>query len=291
LIALAFLLLPMAGSAATINATQLADARGHAQVDPTTGRVYAQAGFMGNGFGYYASVADYRTNTGFTAMPLAPTGPFGSYYGAHGGVVLARPDSNTATITAYDGTTGAQITSATYADHCGTNGACGFDWGGYSAMNLLQDQTGLYLLGRLAATDDWQLSRIDTNLVLTPLTTFAHVNGHDGYGIMIGGTLFIGNDFGSPDIDFAYNTLTGTAYDPDIVLNAGSYRASSFYDAASDTLFMANNSSGTDVWAVSNAASAFGVAAAVPLPAAGWLLLAGLGGMAALRRRSRAEAA
>ncbi|WP_417719971.1 VPLPA-CTERM sorting domain-containing protein [Salipiger sp.] len=282
-------LFPLAGHAATIDATLVATGRGHVQVDDVTGRVHGQSGYFGSGFGYYADVADFVSGTGRVATELSPDGAYGSYYGVSNGIVLARPDQSSTVIASYDATTGAQIASSDLTQYCGANFSCGFDWGGFSSMNILQDQTGMYLLGRSsAATDEWLLSSIDTALNVTEITRFARSGVNDGYGIMIGGTLFLGESFGSGLITTAYDVLTDTLYDPDLILSAGSYLSSSFYDQTSDTLYVASGTSGEQTWAVTGAADAFGVTSPVPLPAAGWLLIAAITGTAALRRRRTA---
>lgn len=287
-----------AATTITAEVTGSGNGFGHAQVDSVTGKVYVHNDFNGNAgtFGYYNSVADYETKSGFTAVTVSGDMPWGSYFSANNDVITARADSSSTTLRTFNGTTGASIASASIAGHCGNNGSCTFDWGGFSAMNLLQDQTGSYLLGVDTPNGNWVLSSIADDLSVTQISTFDKTNSNDGYAFMIGGTLFLGNNFFTSDIDLAYNTLTDTFFDPDIdletPLSLSKYHSSTFYDSVSDTLFLQLGSTGTQSAKVANASVAFNVSApsAVPLPAGGFLLLSGFAGFAALRRRQKRAA-
>jgi hypothetical protein len=281
-------------SAATLtaSATGTGGGAGHAQVDSVSGKVYTHSGFYGNqgAFGYYDTVADFEAKSGFTAVTV-PNMPWGSYFSANNDVITARADSNSNNLQTFNGITGASIASASITGHCGNNVSCGFNWGGFSSMNLMQDQTGNYLLGVDVPNGDWILSSISSDLSVTEITRFDKTNSNDGYGFMIGGTLFLGEGYNSNTVAQAYNTITDTFFDPDIdlVLAAGlyNYRSSTFYDGASDTLFMALGSEGEFAAKVTGAMAAFNVApppSPVPLPAGVLLLLSGLAGVAGLKR-------
>ena len=58
-----------------------------------------------------------------------------------------------------------------------------FDWGGFTAVNWLQDSTGLYTLGRVPGGDVWSIHEMgaDLNVVSTRTFTAATL----GYAFMI----------------------------------------------------------------------------------------------------------
>ncbi|MBP2445242.1 Ig-like domain-containing protein [Rhizobium leguminosarum] len=227
-------------------------------VDPQTGKFYVSSG---HGFpddsmvSIYDNASAFETDNASGAISLGEydRGEYdigGTYFTVRGGEIIGRtnevkgegpfPDQTyLAKWDAADGSLDQQ--GDPIPGLIGENGAGTFDWGGFTAVNTMQDSTGIYVVGRI---DDatWQVSKIDPD-TLNPIESKTFAAGGLGYGFAVDGTFFFGDSFGSEHIGTAFDFETGvkTAIDVKIAISGDDSTTNVVYDAAADSIYITNS--------------------------------------------------
>jgi autoaggregation protein RapA/B/C len=249
----------------TLNFSFLRDAPPHAgnsyrsiSVDPTTGKYYERTGRSVSADGP-ADVIEYANKAAFEAgipsgsVTLQDPGFYGTYAAVSGGKLFGRTGSDDTSAARFNLATGAIETSVgSYADVNGLNdSSIGFDWGGYTALNFLQDSTGMYLLAKDldAGGQTWQLDRIDSNLNVIEMKKFVadFTPGSEpetlGFAAMIDGVLFMGNHHDATGFDHTFDFATGqyASVDFDFVGAGATHNFDNvLYSAKDDALYLHN---------------------------------------------------
>ena len=273
-------------------------------VDQTTGIYYARRGFEGNLIDVYNDVTAFRAGTVGSTVTLGDgftDRAYGTYLGARDGMLYGRAGAVDNSYAQWDLTTGEKLQSVDLNNFESRNGAGTFNWGGYSGLNTFATETGIYVAGRDAASNDWRAERIDSNLNTTPSGTFkseaALQNGVPssfGWGFAIGDQLFLGESFNSNRLTTRIDLGTGAASTVDFVLGgpfASVYWSNMVYDALTDTLFSFNTETAT-LYELTGASAALGVSPTAVSETGSLLLLgSGLAALGLTRGRQRGRSA
>jgi len=271
-------------------------------VDSSTGEAYVLTGY---GPGYvgsnpttlirYASAATFEAGVSGTII-TSGTNFWGTYTAAQNGSVFGRSstDSNgyptDAQTSKINGSTGAVQAVTTVAGMGGGNWSHTFDWGGFSAANVMNDGSRLYVVGGNAADGDWRISTYDYNLNALGSVTFSNATGTPGWGFAINGNIYFGDGYDSGQISQRVDASTGLVSTVNFTLTGISslYINNASYDSYDNTLYL--NSGGT-IYKLGDASSAFGVTTPVPEPETYAMMLAGLGMLGFMARRRKQQAA
>lgn len=269
-------------------------------VDPATGYFYEYQSYGPSGYetlSQYKSISALTANTPSSTISIAQ--PFyGTYITANNGILYGRAGSGTQ-VAQWSLATGAQL-SVNGGDPSMGSGT--FNWGGDSGVNLMQDSTGMYVLGTSASTPgDWVLEKLNAGgLTAASNTQFNPGNGGTlGYGFIIDGTLYTGSSFSNNVITQAVNASTGvvSTVSDTLALPGSSYYFSDFtYNPVTDTLYAFNSETNT-LYAAQNASAQFSGTASsastsvVPGPGVAGLLLLAISAVALAGRKRRAFAA
>jgi autoaggregation protein RapA/B/C len=255
--------------------------------DSGTGQFYSRPTYdpaSSTPYTRYSNAGSFEANTSAGSVLLQGGGMAGTYAVANNGTIYGRSSSiSGTTVSAWDATTGALLNTASIPGIGGVNFTSTFNWGGFSGLNWMQDETGTYVFGRLADSSGWQLNKMNANLTVALTKTFVGTASY-GYGFMLNGTLFLGNSYASPQISTAFNFGTGLTSVVDFELSSGfGYYSNTSYDMLTDTLYVQTDNR---LFKVANAAEVFGVAEASPTPEpASMALLAMGGGLLAFGRK------
>ena len=262
-----------------------------ASVDPTSGKFYRRNSYDATTSVFvYNNAADFVSNTVATTLTLNTT-LLNTYINANGGKIYGNSGINPQ-VSRWNGLTGASEVAVTVSNM----NSGGFNWGGNSFTNMLQDSTGMYVYGRDNTNNAWRIHKLDTNLSVVS-TVGTSITGTQGYAFMVNGNLFSGNSYNSNIVSNKINFASGTVSPVNFTLNlpfgGGNYIDDFFYDPTTDNLYAHDQNAGR-YYVTSNAAQQLGVSAvpSTPEPGAAALFASlGLGGGACLRllrrRRSR----
>jgi len=157
-----------------------------------------------------------------------------------------------------------------------------FDSGGFSFVDLLQDSTGLYVLGHTAGVDSWSILQVDADLNI--IATRSFTADSLGFAFMLNGKLFT-----SPNIifstvvtqvlDFATGTIEPVSYPINFVPGGVlPYITNTAYDPTRDRLYIYNTGD-AKLYSIAHASAAFGTNA-VPEPST--FATAGIASLASL---------
>ncbi|MBY5593479.1 hypothetical protein HFO42_04775 [Rhizobium leguminosarum] len=229
-------------------------------IDPLTGKYYVASG---HGFpddsmvSIYDNAAAFEADHASSAISLGEYDIGGTYFSVRGGEIIGRtnevrgegpfPDQTyLAKWDAADGSLDQQ--GDPIPGLIGENGAGTFDWGGFTAVNTMQDSTGIYVVGRIGDST-WQVSKIDPD-TLNPIESKTFAAGSLGYGFAVDGTFFFGDSSSSEHIGTAFDFETGvkTTVDVNIAIPGDDLITNVVYDSAADNLYLTNT--GTDEIAV-----------------------------------------
>lgn len=208
-------------------------------IDSVTGAYYENKSYADTGspdIYVYANAADFEAGIQSGTVDLVGD-VFGTYFTAVDGTLIGRTNSSGTQVNAWDAATGAVTdTLGSIPGMSGSNGSNGgFDWGGYSSVNILQSDSGVFALGR-PTSGQWTVAELDPDtLDIVNSNTFALAN--DGYAFMIDDFIFFGKDFYSPEITSVYNVEDQTMTTVDIDLSPNSYISNMAYDSDSDSLY------------------------------------------------------
>lgn len=304
------LLSPMVLSAARAEDWKVEAVRGSGMsfqgigVDSKTGAFYTRNGYGDDG----QTVQMYKDGAAFEAgkvsseTKLEGRGTAGTYMTVTGGQLYARsydptgeygwPNGNV--LGRWDVDSGAMTGKAEIPDMKGENGANSFNWGGFSALNMMEDQTGRYVLGN-AGGSTWIVLKLDADLSVLDGRKFEAETL--GWGFMRKGQLYLGDYFYSASINKVFDFASGqmNAADINLVGFAGNdkggenvYLSTTAYDMFTDTVYFHNSNDQT----IYRLGGGGGGGGGVPEPASWAMLIAGFGLTgAAMRRRRGAGAA
>lgn len=267
--------------------------------DPTTGKVYRRDSFNGgNTLFVYDSEADLVANNVAQTVILSSGSFYGTYFAVQNGMIYGRTGSSGTGIARWDATSGTLLeTRASIPGMGGANGTHTFDWGGFSGVNWMNDSTGLYVFGRNSANSDWQINQMtpgDLGTIVST-TTYAPPSvgsfGNLGYGFVINGTLFTGDDFDDTSVTTAVDVASGAVSAVGFTLTGIGepfvYLSQFSYDHATDTLYALNQNTST-LYKAANASVQFEVPLSIAVPAPGAMILMGIGVLAlGVSRRQR----
>lgn len=235
-------------------------------VDPLTGKYYVSSG---HGFPDDSMVSVYDNASAFEAGNAGGAislgdydkGEYdigGTYFSVRGGEIIGRtnearseedPFPDQTYLAKWDAADGSlDQKGASIPGLIGKNGAGTFDWGGFTAVNTMQDSTGIYVVGRINDST-WQVSKIDPE-TLSSIESKTFAAGGLGYGFAVDGTFFFGDSSSSEHIGTAFDFETGvkTTVDVNIAIPGDDLITNVVYDSAADNLYLTNT--GTDEIAV-----------------------------------------
>jgi autoaggregation protein RapA/B/C len=231
-------------------------------IDPLTGKFYVSSG---HGFPDDSTVSIYDNAAAFEAGHASGAislgdydkGEYdigGTYFSVRGGEIIGRtneargeedPFPDQTYLAKWDAADGSSDQRGDpIPDLIGENGAGTFDWGGFTAVNTMQDSTGIYVVGRINDST-WQVSKIDPD-TLNPIESKTFAAGGLGYGFAVDGTFFFGDSSNSEHIGTAFDFETGvkTTVDVNIAIPGDDLITNVVYDSAADNLYLTNT--GTD---------------------------------------------
>ncbi|QKK29714.1 hypothetical protein FE844_009065 [Rhizobium indicum] len=227
-------------------------------IDPLTGKFYVSSG---HGFPDDSTVSIYDNAAAFEAGHASGAislgdydkGEYdigGTYFSVRGGEIIGRtneargeedPFPDQTYLAKWDAADGSlDQKGASIPGLIGQNGAGTFDWGGFTAVNTMQDSTGIYVVGRINDST-WQLSKIDPE-TLSPIESKTFAAGGLGYGFAVDGTFFFGDSSSSEHIGTAFDFETGvkTTVDVNIAIPGDDLITNVVYDSAADNLYITN---------------------------------------------------
>ncbi|MCW7539973.1 PEP-CTERM sorting domain-containing protein [Aquabacterium sp. A7-Y] len=260
-------------------------------IDPATGMVWERLWTNPQ-----AAVATYKTYTSIEAFEadaysgLRPNAlGWGTYFAARDGQLYSHASSDRALIGREVAETGTPIDVAVVPGMGGENGVDSFDWGGYTAANMLSDGEHLYAVGGAAGSAGarWQITTYDT--ALNPLRTVSFAAAdRPGFAFAIDGRIVFGDDYDDDHISMMVDAATGAIIPLDVTLQGqdlggpsgwgfgstqGIYIENAFYDHVNDAVYF--NDAGTYL-KLAEASQVFGIMGSVPEPQSVLMLLAGL---------------
>ncbi|MFS2180187.1 Ig-like domain-containing protein [Rhizobium pisi] len=220
-------------------------------IDPLTGKFYVSTG-VGDADDHtvaiYDNAAAFEAGHASSSISLAGFDIAGTYFSVRGGEIIGRTDevgsgtwADQTYVAKWDSSDGSlDQQGAPIPGLIGQNGPGTFGWGGFTAVNTIQDSSGIYVVGRIDGST-WQVSKIDID-TLNPIESKTFAAGGMGYVFAVDGTLFFGESHSSGHIGTAFDFETGikTAVDINIAVPGDDYISNVVYDSAADALYISN---------------------------------------------------
>ncbi|TFU06114.1 PEP-CTERM sorting domain-containing protein [Polymorphobacter arshaanensis] len=230
-------------------------------IDSKTGAYYTRMGYGYEGpeVQMYKNAAAFEAGEVSEILKLDGAMMAGTYMTATGGQLYGRifdaqgewgwPDANI--LGRWDLATGQLNAKAEMSNMGGRNGSDTFNWGGFSALNTMQDQTGRYVMGTEGG-GTWVVLKVDEDLNVLDGRKFEA--GSMGWAFMKKGQVFMSDSYDSNHIgqvlDFVSGALEKVSYDLIGFAKEGEkqarvYLSMTSYDANSDTVYFQNTNDQT----------------------------------------------
>lgn len=210
--------------------------------DPVTGKVYWGPGYTTNQLTEYPNMANFLANTNPTNYAL-PVARQGTYHVAINGILYYN---NTNTMYRVNLATNAILTQVPLANAGHTN-VSHYDWGGYTDIDFYVDAGNtLYVAyappGNGPVTN---LSRLDpTTLNVMQTWNIPLVKTQIGFGFMVNGRYYVGENFNGTAIKGMYTLATSTydaAYTNSLSPVTGEYITHTVWDPGGKRLLESSN--------------------------------------------------
>jgi Bacterial Ig-like domain/Olfactomedin-like domain len=212
----------------------------------------------------YSNVDSFIVGSPSAEVILSGGGFFGPYFAAYSGNIYGKfgpGGPSTTSISEWSATDGALLQTTNIPLISGNNSPNNvIDWGGYSGPSVIEDQTGLYVLGNINL-NIWQITKLNSNDTIASSETFA--SGALGFAFMIGGVLFLGKASYESVINEEFNFATNTLTQVNIKFAPPGYISDMVYDPTSDALFFVESNTQA-LYEIANASVAFGVVDVTP---------------------------
>ena len=234
-------------------------------IDPVTGKFFESVGTQDYGESavhVFADAAAFEAGTILTTLSLgSSTDVYGTYFTAYNDVLIGKSglyQNESTEIAFWSATNGAvlnEIIPIPGVLTLWTSSSYGFNWGGATSINLIQDSTGIYALGKTTGST-WALAEIDPVSQTVVGTEFFNV-GVQGFAFAVEGLIFFGN-YNTGYVSRVYNIETNILSNVNISLGAlggsNDYWSNMSYDSATDTLYMVNSptNSGGAIYKIEN---------------------------------------
>jgi VCBS repeat-containing protein len=209
-------------------------------IDSVTGKFYASHDIADSTSGpdiwVYSNAAAFELGGSVSTVNL--TGDIhGTYFTAVNDQLIGRAGASGTEVQSWNAASGAVHYLSSIPGMSGLNGGNGgFDWGGYTSVNILQSDEGVFALGK-PQDGQWTVAELDpTTLTVTNSNTFNLSN--DGYAFIVDEFIFFGEIFSGSSISQAYNVNENTLSPVNITLaTKPDYLSNMAYDSASDSLY------------------------------------------------------
>ena len=210
---------------------------GFIDVDESNGHVFYHNSYRESTVYRYTSLANFINNNGVRQfnLPRQSEGTYHTIYNNH--LYYAQYNSNT--LVKCRTTDMAQVLSRALPN-AGFHNRAHFNWGGYTDINLMSDETGLYVCWATSTSQPMQLSQLDENLNVLKTWNTGRNKGNVGWAFMVGGVLYWGNSYNSATFNYKYDTSTSSRSSYSNSLGAGGYIAHTSYNAEDNSLLVWN---------------------------------------------------
>ncbi len=227
--------------------------------DSVSGKVYESAGIHRYNENYvrvYDDAANFEAGTYSQTISLGnqidinyPSDIVGTYFAAHDDQLIGRSslygsDFSATSARAWDvgfwnATNGAMNTELTVNPGADFTG---FNYGGYNAMNVMNDGDDVYALSRYSNSGTWQLAELDsaTNSVIGT----ENINlGTVGFAFVVEDFLFIGSTYSSGVVSRAYDIENDVMHNVNLQFGVPGniYWSNTSYDSETDSLYLVSS--------------------------------------------------
>ena len=205
--------------------------------DESNGHVFYHNSYRESTVYRYTSLANFINNNGAQQMnlPRQSEGTYHCVYRSH--FYYAAYSSNT--LVKCRTTDMGQVLTRVLPG-AGFHNRAHFNWGGYTDINLMSDETGLYVCWATSTSASMQLSQLDENLNVLKTWNTGRNKGNVGWAFMVGGVLYWGNSYNSATFNYKYDTSTSTQSTYSNSLGAGGYITHTSYNADDNSLLVWN---------------------------------------------------
>jgi hypothetical protein len=232
-------------------------------MDPSTGKYYRRVSYSGGTTVYeFNDRAAWEAGSASRTFNLGSGGFYGTYFQASNGKLFGRTDSSSTAYARWATSNGArEQTVGSISGMCGSNGNCTYNWGGYSGVNFMHDGNGVYVFGRNSGNNNWQISRVNESNLSLSGTQQVQTSGGLGFGFMINGYVFTGDNYSQNSINRKTDVSNGQQQSVSFSLSGGPpspYWSHVFYDPDADVVYFHDQNTSIS-YRIANAAMTFGV--------------------------------